>query len=481
MLTSKYFIREPVSILTHKECDKITVNYLKKQDGLIYCTVLPNQKLFYPVLPYRCNKKLLFPSCRTCAETLSIEQCSHSKDERSITGVWSLCEAKAAFDRGYELIKVHELWIYESENGKDSKQIKKEKYTYDDLIDMQNQGILTQNDKGFFNGYQNAFIQLKGEASGFPNTCCTDDEKKQHIADFYNENNVLLRLNEIEYNSTKRELAKLMLNSLYGKLIQQGQYNSTAILKDPTDLSFYLNSDIFDVLDFYCINDNYAVVCWSYKTNEKNKMDGLNPRLQKCQNKNICLTTGIQTTTGARLRLYGELEKLKDRCLYMDTDSILFVQHNDEEYCPTLSSAIGGFKNELEEYRKYSDFEPYINEFVCIGPKTYAYSIINEPETSPTFKPIIVVKCKGLTLQGLTAKKITMELLKSFVLGQNFTEDSNLSGDFYFDSVETKRLCIRPVLGFKVVSREEKKKFRFTFDKRIVRNNLITYPFGYKE
>jgi len=34
--------------------------------GLMYCTILPPKNLFHPVLPFTCNKKLLFCPCRTC-------------------------------------------------------------------------------------------------------------------------------------------------------------------------------------------------------------------------------------------------------------------------------------------------------------------------------------------------------------------------------------------------------------------------------
>jgi hypothetical protein len=37
------------------------------KEGLIKCIVLPFKRLYHPVLPYRCNNKLLFCLCRTCA------------------------------------------------------------------------------------------------------------------------------------------------------------------------------------------------------------------------------------------------------------------------------------------------------------------------------------------------------------------------------------------------------------------------------
>lgn len=94
MLTRKYFIREPYEILMHKQCKNITSDHIKKMDGLVLCKVLTNPKLVYPVLPYRCVNKLMFPSCRTCTEKLSINPCTLSIEQRAIVGTWSTCELK---------------------------------------------------------------------------------------------------------------------------------------------------------------------------------------------------------------------------------------------------------------------------------------------------------------------------------------------------------------------------------------------------
>jgi len=58
-----------------------------RMDGLIKCIIVPPQKLYHPVLPYRCNKKPIFCLCRTCVETCSTGECTHTEDEeRALTG-----------------------------------------------------------------------------------------------------------------------------------------------------------------------------------------------------------------------------------------------------------------------------------------------------------------------------------------------------------------------------------------------------------
>jgi len=49
-------------------------------EGLIRCSIVPPDKLYHPVLPYRCNNKLIFCLCRTCVHTSS-EECTHTEDE----------------------------------------------------------------------------------------------------------------------------------------------------------------------------------------------------------------------------------------------------------------------------------------------------------------------------------------------------------------------------------------------------------------
>jgi len=56
-------------------------------EGSIKCTIVPPQKFYHPVLPYRCNNKSMFCLCRTCVQTCSTGECVHTEDEeRSLIG-----------------------------------------------------------------------------------------------------------------------------------------------------------------------------------------------------------------------------------------------------------------------------------------------------------------------------------------------------------------------------------------------------------
>ena len=154
--------------------------------GLIKCTVLPPHGLFHPVLPYRTKDKLMFPLCKTCADTLNQNPCIHSDEERAILGTWCHVELMKAIEKGYEVLKIHEVWHWEQTTDK------------------------------LFKQYVDMFLKIKQEASGYPKDCVTDEQKQRYIEEYYQHEGIRLDPNKIELNPGLRHLAKLALNSLWG-------------------------------------------------------------------------------------------------------------------------------------------------------------------------------------------------------------------------------------------------------------------------
>lgn len=112
--------------------------------GLVKCKILAPRELYIPVLPSRINGKLLFPLCKTCAESKSGDKCRHNDDQRAIDGTWCTLEVDHALKRGYKIITIYEVWHY------------RDKAKYDRLL----------NTKGIFEDYVNAALKEKQEASG---------------------------------------------------------------------------------------------------------------------------------------------------------------------------------------------------------------------------------------------------------------------------------------------------------------------------
>ena len=167
----------------------ITENFqdLSTYFGLVKCTVLPPRGLFHPVLPYRTQGKLMFPLCKTCADTCNQATCTHTDEERAIQGTWVSVELEKALQKGYRVLCVHEVWHFEKQSS--------------DL----------------FKDYVDTFLKLKQESSGYPSECTTEEEKMEYIQQYLEHEGIYLDPSKIEHNPGLRALAKLMLNSFWGK------------------------------------------------------------------------------------------------------------------------------------------------------------------------------------------------------------------------------------------------------------------------
>ena len=91
----------------------ITSNFedIEQYFGVIKCEILPPRDLYFPVLPVRCNGKLLFPLCITCA-TDKLKKCDHSEDQRVFVGTWVTEEVKLAVKQGYKIVSFIIYYYY---------------------------------------------------------------------------------------------------------------------------------------------------------------------------------------------------------------------------------------------------------------------------------------------------------------------------------------------------------------------------------
>ena len=131
----------------------------------------------------------MFPLCKTCTDTLNCNPCTHSEQERAILGTWCHVELMKEIEKGYQILKIHEVWHFPVHT--------------DEL----------------FKEYVNTFLKIKQEASGYPKDCVTDEQKQRYIDEYYEHEGIRLDPEKIKYNPGLRSLAKLMLNSLWGMYI----------------------------------------------------------------------------------------------------------------------------------------------------------------------------------------------------------------------------------------------------------------------
>ncbi|XP_063913325.1 uncharacterized protein LOC135129984 [Zophobas morio] len=366
----RYPVGHPTAIhVGHPECVKVDLN---KVHGFIKCIVLPPVSLYHPVLPYKCNGKLTFPLCKTCVETLYEQDCPHNDGQRQFTGTFVADELRKALELKYRIIEIFEIWEYDT-------------VKYDPETKT----------GGLFSEYVNTFLKIKQECSGWPTWCNTEHEKDNYIREYYDREGVKLEKNKICKNPGLRFLAKLMLNSFWGKFGQRQNLQQTAIIDQPYKLFEMFASPGRCVNNLTVINPEVLLVNW-----ERVEEDIL-----ASSTTNVAIAS--YTTASARLVLYHFLEKLGRRVLYYDTDSVFFTAKPDE-WVPDTGDFLGQLTDELADYGPGS----YITEFVSGGPKNYAYEFLNA--NKGIIEP--VCKVKGITLHYSNNQKVNFNVLKSMIL-----------------------------------------------------------------
>ena len=97
-------------------------------------------------------------------------------------GTWCTPELEKAVERGYKILKIHEVWNFPENQSKE----------------------------GLFAPYVNTWLKCKTLTSGWPDHCDTQEKKDQYVKDFEAREGV--KLDHIQKNSARKQLAKLMLN-----------------------------------------------------------------------------------------------------------------------------------------------------------------------------------------------------------------------------------------------------------------------------
>ena len=161
------------------------------------------------------------------------------------------------------------------------------------------------------------------------------------------------------------------------------------------------------------------------------------------------------TTAQARLKLYEVLEKLDRRVLYFDTDSVVYVT-DEGEWEPPLGDYLGQLTDELKE-----EDGPFIETFVSAGPKNYAY------KTALVGK--VCCKVRGFTLNFRTSQKINMESMLDVV---KHNQNKVIP-------VKNPHKIVRDRVSKQILSKPYVKKYALVYNKRVVKDDYSTLPYGF--
>ena len=344
--------------------------------GLVKCKILPPYKLYHPVLPYRLESKLLFPLYKACAQqqikqqpaiNKRSEKCPHSPQERCLTGTWTTIELDKAIEKGYRIMYIYEVWHF------------------------------PQRSKELFSPYIKTFMQLKQQASGWPAECDTEEKREEYLQDYEKNQGIKLDSSKIEKNPGLRSLAKLMLNSFWGKFGQRPNQTQVTTCANPSQFFQIITDDRQTVHRIEIINESMVEVYHSFG--------------ESCipVQTNVNIFIACFTMSYARLKLYNALDTLQERVLYFDTESVIYTKKPHETSIPT-GNYLGEFTNELDEGDQ-------IVEFVAAGPKNYACN---------TFKGNQCCKVRGFTLNVRGQNILNFNSMKELVLNEILEpEDEN--------------------------------------------------------
>ena len=370
-------------------------------------------------MPFR-SDKLKFALCRNCAETENQSQCTCSDQERAFVGTWCTPEIEKALEKGYTLLQIYEIyhWEHTTEYNRET------------------------NDGALFAEYINSFLKIKQEASGWPSWCVTEVDKQGYIVDYHNREGIHLDYDNIQKNPGLRSLAKLCLNSFWGKFGQRLDMVQTKFIDGSQAHVFFsmLSDPKIKVSDFYIASNNAIIL----KYTSKEQSMGVDTRT------NVFMASF--TTCWARLKLYDVLDRLGERCVYYDTDSILYVS-KPGLYDPPTDVYLGGLTDELDG--------EYITEFVSGGPKNYSYRTNTGQQ---------ICKVRGFTLNFANSQKINFDVMREMVVSKESVDS--------VDIVNPSKIC-RDSRNQTVYNRRESKKYQLVYTKRVIQPNLDTLPYGY--
>ena len=391
--------------------------------GVALVDILPPYELYHPVLPHRQGGKLTFPLCSTCvAEEMKKPMskrsavCIHSVEERTLRGTWCTPELQKAVEKGYVILKIHEVWHF-----KDRK-------------------------KGLFLEYVNQWLKIKQESAGYPSWADTPEKKVQYVADYKTRQGIDLDPDKIAKNPGRKATAKLMLNSFWGKFGENLNKQQVEAVTSPAALFHALYRNIEQVERIrLCTPDVLELVTRQHPDN-------------LIDNGKRNLFIAAFTTCYARLKLYSYLDQLQQQVVYFDTDSVVYKWAPGQPQVP-FGDYLGEMTDELEG--------DVITEFVSGGPKNYGYK---------TAAGKVCCKVRGFTLNVRGDKQLNYEVMKRNVIDevQQPLEEKRLTDvnnpHFFTRDPSTKRIRVVP----------RTKKYALVFDKRVVNKDTFdSFPYGY--
>lgn len=411
-----------------------TMEEVRSWFGFVECDLEVTEAQFHPVIVGKSEdtKKLV----------------ADLNDKKKI--VITTPELKTALDNGYRLTKVHAAHLYKPSTD-------------------------------LFKSYLQTFLKLKIEASGMPKHIKTEEDWQRFAEHHAHELGVVLERGNMVKNPGRKQLAKLMLNSLWGKFAERKHWTNYVKFDRNHQLELHAFENRYDRGELDILYRSYQPASGQAVLIYREDPDMVDVRNQDSYvNLSANVSVAAFVTAFGALRLWTEMNKLGQRVLYHDTDSIIY-ERDPHGYNIPLGQYLGEWECETGGLP--------IVDFVSTGPKTYAYKVreeaipYDEEDVSElekhgvewafkrgsnrdmiySFKP--VCKAKGFTLNSFNAARINFSTMRDLVLEN-------------VQSITAKSLKFQYRRGFSMFTREEWKEMTFQYNKGIVDDEFRVWPFG---
>lgn len=359
-------------------------------------------------------------------------------------GCWGTEELYLAMQNGYVVEQVYELYEWDDRNRSSC----------------------------HFAAYVNYFFQLKQEAEGWKKLGASSDspseeEQNQLVESLYIQNGYLakIRPHKVRKNAVLRSLAKLYLNSLWGKFAQKSaKTQHTTIYGTQQFLSLWNHKQVDQSsCKFREISPGV------YKTSYNVKNEFISP----VRHGNLFIAAKVTET--ARCVLHRKmLDVGPENIIYCDTDSIIF-----------LYSSIMGILTDVGLGKWTNEYPSHVIEHVyALAPKLYSLKLKLRNED-----PYEVFRAKGVQMTLVNQERMVFESVKPLI--ENIVKGIN-----HHFTIPVKNFTIFSNSGNsalpygQVYSRYNEKKVRAIITKRLFCldpdlswencSQIRTYPFGYE-
>ena len=296
---------------------------------------------------------------------------------------------------------------------------------------------------GLFEDYVNTWLKLKQESAGWPRWCQTQQQKDEYLRRYKEKEGI--DLENVQKNPGRKQVAKLMLNSFWGKFGERTNKSKVLQVKTPHELFNILTDSANHVQSLRLCTDEILEVV--FKQTPDNDLP----------NAKTNIFIACFTTCWARLKLYSYLHRLQDQVLYYDTDSVIYAWKEGQPQID-IGDYLGEMTDELDG--------DVIKVFVSGGAKNYSYKTVGGK---------FVCKVRGFTLNVRGREKLNYKSMKKHILDtleeEEPAEPIAVINPNHFHRDQTAK---------KMKMTRQEKKYRLVFDKRVIDlDTKRSYPFGY--